>query len=83
MPIGYHFRDCKAQLLTSLTHVNGAVADLYLHLMCVCPSLFGPIVAQLRVTTIINEAGLGHALHYERISEDISDAPTQALAQTD
>ena len=40
----------------------------------------------LTCATIINVAGLGHALpmiHYERISEDISDAPTQALAQTD
>ena len=62
---------------------------LYLHLMCICLSLFDPIVgakAHLRVqTTVINVVGLGLALpmrHYERISEDISDAPTQALAQT-
>ena len=71
MPISYHFRDCKALLLTKPRHygaievllllllllLSGAIAcpDLYpyLHLMCVCPSLFGPIVgakAHLRVS---------------------------------
>jgi len=29
MPFNYHFRDCKALLVTSLTHVSGAIA-LYL-----------------------------------------------------
>ena len=28
MPISYHFRDCKALLVTSLTHVSGAVANV-------------------------------------------------------
>jgi len=28
MPISCHFRDCKALLVTSLTHVSGAVASL-------------------------------------------------------
>jgi len=37
MPIRCHFRDCKALLVTSLTHVSGAIAsvltpDLYLYL---------------------------------------------------
>ena len=27
MPISCHFRDCKALLVTSLTHVNGAIAS--------------------------------------------------------
>jgi len=34
MPISCHFRDCKALLATSLTHVRGAIAsahDLYLY----------------------------------------------------
>jgi len=26
MPISCHFRDCKALLVTSLTHVSGAIA---------------------------------------------------------
>ena len=28
MPIGCHFRDCKALLVTSLTHVSGAIASV-------------------------------------------------------
>ena len=28
MPISCHFRDCKALLVTSLTHVSGAVASV-------------------------------------------------------
>jgi len=28
MPISCHFRDCKALLVTSLTHVNGAIASV-------------------------------------------------------
>ena len=28
MPISYHFRDCKAPLVTSLTHVSGAIASV-------------------------------------------------------
>ena len=28
MPISCHFRDCKALLVTSLTHVSGAIASL-------------------------------------------------------
>jgi len=28
MPISCHFRDCKAQLVTSLTHVSGAIASV-------------------------------------------------------
>jgi len=28
MPISYHFRDCKALLVTSLTHVSGAIASV-------------------------------------------------------
>ena len=35
MPISCHFRDCKALLVTSLTHVSGAIASvqtLYLYL---------------------------------------------------
>jgi len=27
MPISCHFRDCKALLVTSLTHVSGAIAS--------------------------------------------------------
>jgi len=35
MPISCHFRDCKAQVVTSLTHVSGAnkCPDLYLYLL--------------------------------------------------
>ena len=33
MPISCHFRDCKALLVTSLTHVISAIASaLYVHL---------------------------------------------------
>ena len=28
MPISCHFRDCKALLVTSLTHVSGAIAGV-------------------------------------------------------
>ena len=28
MPISCHFRDCKALLITSLTHVSGAIASV-------------------------------------------------------
>ena len=28
MPISRHFRDCKALLVTSLTHVSGAIASV-------------------------------------------------------
>jgi len=28
MPISCHFRDCKALLVTSLTHVSGAIANV-------------------------------------------------------
>ena len=28
MPISCHFRDCKALLVTSLTHVSGAIASV-------------------------------------------------------
>ena len=28
MPISCHFRDCKALLVTSLTHINGAIASV-------------------------------------------------------
>jgi len=28
MPISCHFRDCKALLVTTLTHVNGALASV-------------------------------------------------------
>jgi len=28
MPINCHFRDCKALLVTSLTHVSGAIASV-------------------------------------------------------
>ena len=28
MPISCHFRDCKALLVTSLTHVRGAIASV-------------------------------------------------------
>jgi len=28
MPISYHFRDCPALLVTSLTHVSGAIASV-------------------------------------------------------
>jgi len=28
MPISYHFRDCKALLVTSLTRVSGAIASV-------------------------------------------------------
>ena len=28
MPISCHFRDCKAMLVTSLTHVSGAIASI-------------------------------------------------------
>ena len=28
MPISRHFRDCKVLLVTSLTHVNGAIASV-------------------------------------------------------
>jgi len=28
MPISCHFRDCKALLVTSLTHVSGAIASI-------------------------------------------------------
>jgi len=36
MPISCHFRDCKALLVTSLTHVSGAIASVqtfYLYLL--------------------------------------------------
>jgi len=29
MPISCHFRDCKALLVTSLTHVRGAIASVH------------------------------------------------------
>ena len=29
MPIGCHFRDCKALLVASLTHVSGAITSVY------------------------------------------------------
>jgi len=29
MPIGCHFRDCKALLVTSLTHVSGAIPSVH------------------------------------------------------
>ena len=28
MPVSCHFRDCKAQLVTSLTHVSGAITSV-------------------------------------------------------
>ena len=28
MPISCHFRECKALLITSLTHVSGAIASV-------------------------------------------------------
>jgi len=39
MPVSCHFRDCKALLVTSLTHVSGAIASVqtYLYLYLYTP----------------------------------------------
>ena len=55
MPISCHFRDCKALLVTSLTHVSGAIANVqtftftfktttYVHKLYWCPSISSWII---------------------------------------
>jgi len=34
MPISCHFQDCKALLVTSLTHVSSAIAIIYFTFTC-------------------------------------------------
>jgi len=40
MPIGCHFRDCKALLVTSLTHVSGAIASVQTFTFTFTPAIY-------------------------------------------
>jgi len=42
MPISYHFRDCKALLVTSLTHVSGAIASVQTFAFALTGAQLGP-----------------------------------------
>ena len=51
MPISCHFRDCKALLVTSLTHVSGAIASVqtftFEEELCISLQCYSTVVRQL------------------------------------
>ena len=56
MPISCHFRDCKALLVTSLTHVSGAIASVqtftFTLYLCNCLKIFIFMACARQVTPL-------------------------------
>jgi len=53
MPISCHFRDCKALLVTSLTHVSGAIASVQTFTFMIAFRMFSAVVVWLRLFHVV------------------------------
>ena len=66
MPISCHFRDCKALLVTNLTHVSGAIASVQTFIFSLY--LYWRMVNYVLLLAIIVSVDFVHVTHVRYIA---------------